>query len=77
MREGHLMLLPEWKKILRKAWSVRLAIIAAALGGVEMALPLFSDAVPRHVFMSLSILTTVGAALARIVAQPKTMGTDK
>ena len=77
MREGHLMLLPEWKRILRKAWSVRLAIIAAALGGVEMALPLFSDAVPRHVFMSLSILTTVGAALARIVAQPKSLGTDK
>ena len=71
------MLLPEWKRILRKAWSVRLAIIAAALGGVEMALPLFSDAVPRNVFMGLSILTTVGAALARIVAQPKSMGTDK
>lgn len=71
------MLLPEWRRILRKAWSVRLAIIAAALGGVEMALPLFSDAVPRNVFMGLSILTTVGAALARIVAQPKSMGTDK
>lgn len=72
-----MMLLPEWKRILRKAWSFRLALIAAALGGVEMALPLFSDAFPRHVFMSLSILTTVGAALARIVAQPKSMGTDK
>lgn len=64
-------LIDDWRTVLRKAWSVRLAIIAAALGGVEMALPLFSDAVPRHVFMSLSILTTVGAALARIVAQPK------
>jgi len=64
-------LIDEWRKIIRKAWSFRLALIAAALGGVEMALPLFSDAVPRHVFLSLSILTTVGAALARIVAQPK------
>jgi len=61
----------EWQKIARKAWSFRLALLAAALGGVEMALPLFSDAVPRHVFLGLSILTTVGAAVARIVAQPK------
>lgn len=64
-------LIHEWRKIIRKAWSFRLALIAAALGGVEMALPLFSDAVPRNVFLSLSILTTVGAAMARIVAQPK------
>lgn len=64
-------LIDEWRRIVRKAWSFRLALLAAALGGVEMALPLFSDAVPRHVFLSLSILTTVGAALARIVAQPK------
>lgn len=64
-------LMHEWRRIVRKAWSFRLALLAAALGGVEMALPLFSDAVPRHVFLSLSILTTVGAALARIVAQPR------
>ncbi len=65
------MLLPDWTRIVRKAWSFRLAILAAALGGVEMALPLFSDAVPRHVFLGLSMLTTVGAAVARIVAQPR------
>lgn len=70
-------LIDEWRRIVRKAWSFRLALLAAALGGVEMALPLFSDAVPRHVFLSLSILTTVGAALTRIVAQPKSLGTDK
>lgn len=65
------MLIQDWPRIIRKAWSFRLAILAAALGGLEMALPLFSDAVPRHVFLGLSILTTVGAAVARIVAQPK------
>lgn len=67
-------LIPEWRKVLRKAWSVRLALLAAALGGVEIALPLFSDAVPRHVFLGLSVLVTMGAAVARIVAQPKMWG---
>ena len=60
-------LIPDWRKVLRKAWSVRLALLAAALGGVEIALPLFSDAVPRHVFLGLSVLVTMGAAVARIV----------
>ena len=64
-------LIPEWRRVLRKAWSVRLALMAAALGGVEIALPLFSNAVPRHVFLGLSVLVTMGAAVARIVAQPK------
>lgn len=64
-------LVPDWRLVLRRAWSVRLVLLAAALGGVEMALPLFSDAVPRHVFLILSILTTVGAAVARLVAQPR------
>lgn len=67
-------LIPDWRKVLRKAWSVRLALLAAALGGVEIALPLFSDAVPRHVFLGLSVLVTMGAAVARIVAQPKMRG---
>lgn len=63
-------LIHNWKRILRRAWSVRLTILAAALGGVEMALPLFSDAFPRGVFLLLSMGTTVAAAIARLVAQP-------
>lgn len=38
------------KKVARQSWAFRLSIVAAALSGVEMALPLFSDAMPRHVF---------------------------
>lgn len=64
-------LLPDWKRTLRKAWSVRLTLLAAALGGVEIALPLFGDAFPRHVFLGLSIVVTVGACVARLVAQPR------
>lgn len=59
------------KKVARQSWAFRLSIVAAALSGVEMALPLFSDAMPRHVFLIASMLVAVGSAAARLVAQPE------
>lgn len=64
-------LLPDWKKVARRAWSVRLAIIAALFSGAEVVLPLFMDALPRDLFAILSFVTVVGAAFARVVAQPE------
>lgn len=64
-------LLPDWKKVVRRAWSFRLAIVAALLSGVEVVLPLFSDALPRNMFASLSFVAVVGTALARVVSQPE------
>ncbi len=64
-------LIPDWRRVLRKAWSLRLMVLAAVLSGVEVVLPLFVDAMPRGVFAGLSLLTAVGGAVARVVAQPK------
>lgn len=64
-------LLSDWKKILKKAWSVRLVLLSGLLSGVEVILPLYVDSLPRGIFATLSILTAIGATLARIVAQPK------
>jgi hypothetical protein len=64
-------LLPDWKKIARRAWSFRLTIIAALLSGAEVVLPLFIDVLPRNLFASLSFVAVVGAALARVVSQPR------
>lgn len=61
----------DWKNILRRAWSFRLAVIAALFSGAEVVLPLFVDVVPRNLFASLSFVTVVGAAVARVVAQPE------
>ena len=36
-----------------------------------MALPYVSDLFPPRVFLALSMAVTVGAAISRIVAQPK------
>ena len=64
-------LLPGWKKVVRRAWSIRLSIIAALFSGAEVVLPLFVDVLPRNLFASLSFVAVVGMALARVVAQPR------
>lgn len=60
-----------WKTVLRKAWSIRLGILAGLFSGLEVILPLFADAVPRNVFAILSMVTVLGAVVARLLAQPK------
>ena len=62
---------PDWKAILMKAWSIRLAALAAVLNGAEVVVPLFADSVPRNLFALLSFITVVAAMVARIVAQPR------
>lgn len=64
-------LLTDWKKILKKAWSVRLVLLSGFLSGVEIVLPLYVDSLPRGIFATLSVFTAIAATLARIVAQPK------
>ena len=64
-------LLPDWKRIARRAWSIRLSIIAAMLSVAEVVLPLFIDVLPRNLFASLSFVAVVGAAVARVVSQPR------
>jgi hypothetical protein len=64
-------LLPDWKRIARRAWSIRLSIIAAMLSGAEVVLPLFINVLPQNLFASLSFVAVVGAAVARVVSQPR------
>jgi hypothetical protein len=62
-------LIPEWGKVVRKAWSMRLMVLAGALSGAEIILPFFSDALPRGLFAALSFVAVSGAFIARMVAQ--------
>lgn len=64
-------LLPNWRDVLRRAWSVRLMILAGILSGLEVALP-FTEGwlpVPVGVFAALSAVMTCIAFIARLVAQ--------
>lgn len=64
-------LVNDWKRIAKRAWSFRLTVLAAGLAGAEMALPYVSDLFPPRLFLALSMPVTVGAAVSRVVAQPK------
>lgn len=65
------MLVSNWRDVLRKAWSVRLLLLAGLLSGLEVALPLIDGVyeIQRGVFAALSGVTVAGAFVARIVAQ--------
>ncbi len=69
-------LVPNWRAVLRHAWSLRLSLLAAVLGGAEIAVQLAGPAlpIPPLVLGALSFFVTVAAAIARLVAQPYTIG---
>lgn len=58
-----------WKSILRKAWSIRLMVLAGLFSGVEAVLPMFQEAFPKGLFAGLSALTVMAAFVSRLVAQ--------
>ena len=62
-------LVSDWKLILKRAWSIRLIIIAGTLTGLEVAIPLFVDAMPRGVFAGFSAVASIAALWARVTAQ--------
>lgn len=65
------MLVKNWRDVLRRAWSVRLLIVAGLLSGLEVALPLIDGLyeIPRGIFAAFSGLTVAAAFVARLIAQ--------
>lgn len=70
-----LKLANDWKLILKKAWSIRLMLLAGILTGCEAVLPLYQETIPRGLFAGLSMIAIVGGFIARLLAQ-KDMGDD-
>lgn len=62
-------LLPNWSLLLRKAWSIRLMLLAGLLSAAELILPLYADTMPRGLFAALTIVAVCGAFVARLLAQ--------
>lgn len=65
------MFTKNWRRVLKRAWSVRLMLIAGVLSGLEVALPLLGGlfAVPPGVFGALTFFTVAGAFVARFLVQ--------
>ena len=62
-------LVAQWRQIMRKAWSMRLMLLAGLLTGCETVLPLFVDSIPRGVFAGLTLVVIPMAMFARIAVQ--------
>lgn len=58
-----------WRLVAKKAWSMRLLYLAGILSAIEVVLPLFTDAVPRGVFVGLNFVVIPAAMVMRVVAQ--------
>lgn len=66
-------LLPDWKRIVRQAWSIRLMLLAGALSGAEVVLPLLGDVLPwsRTTGAAVTGLVVAAAFVTRLLAQPE------
>ena len=68
-------LLDDWRRVLRRAWSIRFSLLAAAFTAAEVVVPLFGDVLldvmPRGAFVLLAFAASISATVARIVAQPE------
>ncbi len=62
-------LYPNWKEIMRKAWSIRLAMLATAFSLAQVVIPIYADVLPRDIFAILTAVSTVGVIVARLVWQ--------
>lgn len=65
-------LLPDWQRILRRAWSMRLMLLAGLLTGCEAVLQVVgADWLPMPPWARMLVLLLVigGAFVARLLAQ--------
>lgn len=70
-----MQLVEDWDQILKKAWSVKFSILAALLGGVEVAVQFVKPAgIPDGVFAGFAALVSVGATVARVLQQQELSG---
>lgn len=68
-----MQLIENWKRHFHKFWSVRLALLAAVLSGLEVGLNVYVTGQPPLIAVG-SMVVSIGAALARVVAQPALHG---
>lgn len=64
-------LIPNWREVLRYAWSVKLLVLAALLSGAEAALPFFGGIfhLDPQAFALTTFAIVAAALVARVVAQ--------
>lgn len=63
-------LIPDWRTVLKKAWSLKFNFAAAFLGAAEVFVALFDPTdIPNGMFASMSAVVSMLAFGARLMAQ--------
>lgn len=63
-------MISDWRKMLRRAWSVRMALIAGFFSAASGVAPYFQSMIDPLVFALLASFFAFGAVIARVIAQP-------
>ncbi len=63
-------LIEDFKLVLLRAWSIRLAALTAVFAVSEAVLPLFTSVVPPRTMAILAAISACGTIVARIMNQP-------
>ena len=70
-------LIPNWRAVLEKAWSVKFNVAATLFGAAEVVVALVQpDGIPNGVFAGIAALISIAANVSRIMAQ-KELGNVK
>lgn len=64
-------LIDDWKWRAPRLTSVQLSLLASVFAAIEMSMPYIAPENPNRWFALASIVVSIGAAVARIIAQPK------
>lgn len=61
----------DWKRIVKKAWSIRLMMLAGFFSGLEVAIPYVDQIVTVHrgLFAAVAFVATAGAFVTRLMVQ--------
>lgn len=59
----------DWKAVLKRAWSMKLAFLIALFGAAQAALPYFGDFLPQTLMGSLTAALALLLAAARLLDQ--------
>ncbi len=63
-------LVADWRRVLRRAWSVRLMILATAINGLAAVWFVLDDNMPEWAFVVGGVLLPLAALAARLIDQP-------
>ena len=68
-------LVRDWRRVLKRAWSLRLIVLATIFSGLEVAVQFLQDdfepLFPKGVFAIIAGLVSIAAFVARLLAQKK------